>query len=86
MSYLKKEGIENSDITVEGLVYNFNSKVNKALEQLKATDEKTLMDFRGVGRAQLPSTVLGLLTHAAEHTMRHLGQLLVTVRIVKNGI
>ena len=85
MSYLKEEGIEKNDITVEGLVYNFNSKVNKALEQLKATDEKTLMDFRGVGRAQLPSTVLGLLTHAAEHTMRHLGQLLVTVRIVKNG-
>lgn len=85
LSYLKEEGIEKNDITVEGLVYNFNSKVNKALEQLKATDEKTLMDFRGVGRAQLPSTVLGLLTHAAEHTMRHLGQLLVTVRIVKNG-
>ena len=85
LNYLKEEGTENNDITVEGLVHNFNSQVSKAIEQLKATDEKTLKDFRGVGRAQLPSTVLGLLTHAAEHTMRHLGQLLVTVRIVKNG-
>jgi uncharacterized damage-inducible protein DinB len=39
-----------------------------------------LTDPRGVGRKQLPSTVLGLLFHAAEHTMRHTGQLLVTVR------
>jgi uncharacterized damage-inducible protein DinB len=31
----------------------------------------------------LPSTVLGLLVHAAEHTMRHVGQLLVTVRVQK---
>ena len=35
-----------------------------------------------VGRAQLPSTVLGLFVHAAEHTQRHVGQLLVTVRVL----
>lgn len=34
--------------------------------------------------AQLPSTVLGLLFHAAEHTQRHLGQLLVTVRVQRD--
>jgi len=43
-----------------------------------------LLDKRGVGRAQLPSNVLGLLFHAAEHTMRHTGQLLVTARILMN--
>ena len=81
---LKDEGLRKNNITVEGLVENFCRQVNKALDQLKATDEKTLNDFRGVGRAQLPSTVLGLLSHAAEHTMRHVGQLLVTVRVIKN--
>ena len=81
---LKDEGLKKNDITVEGLVENFSLQVNKALDQLKTTDEKTLNDFRGVGRAQLPSTVLGLSSHAAEHTMRHVGQLLVTVRIIKN--
>lgn len=55
------------------------------MEQIKTTDENSLNEFRGVGRAQLPSTVLGLLVHAAEHTMRHVGQLLVTVRIVKQN-
>jgi uncharacterized damage-inducible protein DinB len=38
---------------------------------------------RFVGRAKLPSTVLGLLVHAAEHTMRHTGQLLVTVQVLR---
>jgi uncharacterized damage-inducible protein DinB len=31
----------------------------------------------------LPSTVLGLLFHAAEHTQRHVGQLTTTARIVR---
>jgi uncharacterized damage-inducible protein DinB len=64
-------------------VQAFNEQVDRALAQLKATDEQTLTESRSVGRAQLPSTVLGLLVHAAEHSMRHLGQLLVTVRVLK---
>jgi hypothetical protein len=42
-------------------------------------------NIRSVGRAQLPSTVTGCLFHAAEHTKRHLGQLLVTVQAAKNA-
>jgi uncharacterized damage-inducible protein DinB len=49
---------------------------------LRVTEEKTLTEPREVGRAKLPSTVLGLLFHAAEHTQRHVGQLLVTARVV----
>lgn len=41
----------------------------------------TLTEPRAVGRKQLPSTVMGLLFHAAEHVQRHVGQLLVTVRV-----
>ncbi|MEX6686566.1 DinB family protein [Danxiaibacter flavus] len=81
---LAKEGKEDSSITVAGLLKQFNERIDEAISQLKNTDEKTLTDFRGVGRKQLPSTVQGLLFHAAEHTMRHLGQLLVTVRIIRS--
>ena len=70
-------------VTAKALVVAFNQQVDRALAQLSQTDEQTLTDFRGVGRAQLPSTVLGLLVHSAEHTMRHLGQLLVTVKVVQ---
>ena len=38
---------------------------------------------REVGRGKLPSTRLGLMVHAAEHTQRHVGQLLVTVRVLQ---
>ncbi|MCB2379244.1 DinB family protein [Hymenobacter sp. BT635] len=68
--------------TAAELVQAFAAQVERALAQLRHTDEATLREARGVGRAQVPSTVLGLLVHAAEHTMRHLGQLLVTARIV----
>ncbi len=67
---------------VPELVQAFHDQVDKAIAQLIATPEATLPDWRGVGRAQLPSTVIGLLVHAAEHTTRHVGQLLVTSKII----
>ena len=45
--------------------------------------EAALLDFRGVGRAQLPSNVLGLLFHAAEHASRHTGQVVTTAKILR---
>jgi uncharacterized damage-inducible protein DinB len=64
------------------LLAEFDSVVDRALAQLKTTDDKTLLESRGVGRAQLPSTVIGLLFHAAEHTQRHLGQIMTTAKIL----
>lgn len=66
--------------SVEDLVHAFHQQVERALDQLRMTEEHTLLQARAVGRRQLPSTVLGLLFHAAEHVQRHVGQLLVTVR------
>jgi hypothetical protein len=60
-----------------------SSRVDAAVAELKTIDVGTLGDFRGVGRAQLPSTVVGCLVHGAEHAMRHVGQLSVTVRVVR---
>jgi uncharacterized damage-inducible protein DinB len=37
-------------------------------------DPSTLAAARFVGRKRLPTTVIGLLTHIAEHTQRHVGQ------------
>jgi uncharacterized damage-inducible protein DinB len=61
----------------------FELQVERALAQLRATPEATLLEPRGVGRLQLPSTVLGLLVHAAEHTQRHAGQIITTAKIVR---
>ncbi|HUS08453.1 MAG TPA: DinB family protein [Bryobacteraceae bacterium] len=39
--------------------------------------------WRAVGRKGLPATVGGLLVHIAEHTQRHVGQAIVTAKVVK---
>lgn len=56
---------------------------DRTLDVYRGTDPSTLQDPRGVGRAGLPSTVFGLLFHAAEHARRHAGQVVATARIVR---
>jgi hypothetical protein len=62
-----------------------NRQVDLAIEQLRHADVSRLGDYRAVGRAKIPSTVIGCLVHGAEHAMRHVGQLSVTTRIVRAG-
>lgn len=69
---------------VAGVLGALSKRIDAAVAELKTIDVTTLGDFRGVGRAQLPSTVIGCLVHGAEHAMRHVGQLSVTVRIVRS--
>jgi hypothetical protein len=45
-------------------------------------DPATLREPRFVGRQRLPTTVVGLLTHIAEHTQRHVGQAITMAKIV----
>ncbi len=81
LAYLKAEG--NAIGSKEELLEAVKAQIAKTLETLGHSSEESWLEPRKVGRAGLPSTVLGLYTHAAEHTMRHLGQLLVTVKILK---
>ncbi|MEG9432192.1 DinB family protein [Terriglobus sp. ADX1] len=43
--------------------------------------QNQLDEPRGVGRAGLPTTLAGLLIHIAEHTQRHVGQLITTAKV-----
>ena len=78
---LRAEGVP-IDTTPVALAERFARRVDVALAQLRQTEEHALTEARGVGREQVPSTLIGLLVHAAEHTTRHVGQLLVTVRVL----
>lgn len=69
--------------TAAALVQQFHDGVSEFVAYLGTVPEASLTEFRPVGRAGLPSTVLGLLVHAAEHTTRHVGQLLVTARVAQ---
>lgn len=84
LTLLSAEGKENHpDNTLFKMLDRFDKQVDQAIAQLTHTNSDTLLEPRGVGRAQIPSTVIGLLVHAAEHTTRHTGQLLVTVHVLK---
>jgi len=66
------------------LVNAATAQIDRALDQLRRMSDNQLLEHRGVGRAQLPSNVLGLLFHAAEHSTRHTGQLITTAKILAN--
>ena len=59
--------------------------IDRALGQLRDTSGDELLHSRKVGRAGLPSTTLGLLFHAAEHSTRHAGQAISTAKILASG-
>jgi len=65
------------------LANEFSVAVDRALSQLRATNEELLLESRRVGRGRLPSTVIGLLFHAAEHTQRHMGQMITTAKFIR---
>jgi hypothetical protein len=66
----------------EEIIARVNRAVDAAVAQIRSTESSTLTDSREVGRQQLPSTVLGLIFHAAEHAARHAGQIATLRKIV----
>ena len=67
----------------EQLLAALNHAFSDAEAVIRATDPATLGDPRTVGRKRLPTTVIGLLTHIAEHTQRHVGQAIVASKLAQ---
>jgi uncharacterized damage-inducible protein DinB len=84
LSALRAEG-EPGDPTASAaaLVGAAQAAVERTLTQVRATAREALLEPRGVGRRQLPSNVLGLLHHAAEHATRHTAQAITTAKLVR---
>ena len=83
---LRSEGNELRASEVPAALALLSARVDAAVAELGTIEVGSLGDYRAVGRARLPSTVIGCLVHGAEHAMRHVGQLSVTVRIVRAGL
>ena len=79
---MRAEGAALALTDAPKIIAALHARIDTALAQLRATNPDTIGDFRAIGRAKLPSTVIGCLVHGAEHAMRHVGQLSVTTRIV----
>jgi uncharacterized damage-inducible protein DinB len=82
LAYLKLENTPGDPVAdAASLLTSADAAIDRALAQVRATPEHVLLEPRAVGRQGLPSTVIGLLFHAAEHTTRHAGQIITTARL-----
>ena len=81
--FLKLETSETSDLTAEELINQAISSIENALDFCKTVAPEILFEERFVGRKKLPTNVFGLLFHIAEHTARHVGQIITTAKIVR---
>jgi len=81
---LREEGAAGDPpASLQSVVTGVGEIIERALDQLRSTSTEALLDERKLGRAGLPTTVLGLLFHAAEHSTRHVGQAITTARILR---
>jgi uncharacterized damage-inducible protein DinB len=67
----------------ERLLAEIDRIFEKAERVVRALDPATLSEAREVGRKRLPTTVIGLLTHIAEHTQRHVGQAITAAKLAR---
>jgi uncharacterized damage-inducible protein DinB len=56
-----------------------------AEQRVRSLAAGDLDQHRGVGKKQLPTSVGGLLVHVADHTQRHVGQIVTTAKILLAG-
>lgn len=68
---------------LEALMAEMKSTFERVAQTVRSLGPAALAEPRTVGRKMLPTTLHGLLVHIAEHTMRHVGEAIVTARVVK---
>jgi uncharacterized damage-inducible protein DinB len=69
---------------IPNVVAWFRTQLNNFEKEIRKQEPANFAEHRKVGRKGLPTTVGGLLVHAAEHTQRHLGQAIVTAKLVRS--
>jgi hypothetical protein len=73
-------------VSLAELLAGVDRALRRAEEAIRAIDPATLGEARWVGRKRLPTTVIGLLVHIAEHTQRHLGQAIAAAQLARAAL
>ncbi len=66
----------------EVVLAEFLEGIASARRRVLAFAPESFAEVRGVGRERLPVPVAGLLIHCAEHTQRHVGQVVTTAKVL----
>jgi len=81
LSALKAE--QTGEETLAELLAEVEASFSNAAERVRILATADLDTPRGVGRKQLPTSVGGALIHVADHTQRHVGQVVTTAKVLK---
>jgi uncharacterized damage-inducible protein DinB len=66
----------------EAILGELETSIEKTRPRLDAIIRQPLDLPVRIGRKGLPTTLAGLLIHAAEHTQRHVGQAITTAKVI----
>jgi uncharacterized damage-inducible protein DinB len=80
LAQLKSE--TESGATHDQLFADLDAAFARSAQRVRALASADLSSPRQVGKKQLPSSLGGLLVHVAEHTQRHVGQAILTAKLV----
>jgi hypothetical protein len=83
MSALKSE--MEPGATREELLERLRVRFREAEKVVRSIPVAALAERRAVGRKLLPTTLIGLIVHIAEHTQRHVGQAIVTAKLARQS-
>ncbi len=71
------------DETLAMLLADVEIAFTDAAARVRVLATADLNTFRGVGRKQLPTSIGGAMIHVADHTQRHVGQVVTTAKVLK---
>ncbi|MGA2219103.1 MAG: DinB family protein [Terracidiphilus sp.] len=81
LAALKSE--QSGEETLAALLAEVEVSFSNAAQRIRVLATANFNTFRGVGRKQLPTTIGGALIHVADHTQRHVGQVVTTAKVLK---
>ena len=81
LTALKAE--QSGEESLAALLAEVEASFSNAADRVRVLATANLDTFRGVGRKQLPTSIGGALVHVADHTQRHVGQVVTTAKVLK---
>jgi uncharacterized damage-inducible protein DinB len=81
LAALKSE--QAGEESLSDMLTEVESAVADAALRIRNLSSDDLNVPRGVGRKQLPTSIGGALVHVADHTQRHVGQVVTTVKVLQ---
>lgn len=81
LEFLNEESVAGADAAQ--LLSGSDTAIERTSNAVRALSLDGLREARSVGRKNLPTTVIGLAVHLAEHTQRHVGQAITTAKLLR---